>query len=116
MKVSILAVALVVGLSGCAGFMAYKEGTHVSAETQGAFVVGKSTTEDVKNNIGFPSDITKDGDLTNYVYYYTEINHIAPNKNEKVVFVFKKNGTLQKIYSDNSGATTSSNPLLQGFK
>ncbi|MCT7947687.1 outer membrane protein assembly factor BamE domain-containing protein [Shewanella septentrionalis] len=115
MKVSILAVALVVSLSGCAGFMAYKDGTYISPEVEKTLIVGKTTTEDVKNAFGAPSDMKQVGDLTIYSYNYTEINHIAPNKNEKVVLEFKKDGTLKRITRGKGTATTASNPLLRGF-
>ena len=105
--ISLLATLI---LAGCAGVMAYTEGTKITPEMEQELIIGSTTTDEVKVNIGYPDSISQDGGLTHYIYNYTEINHIAPNVSEKVVLEFDTKGKLKNIVK---GKGSSSNPLLQ---
>lgn len=109
MKMKVLAGLLVVSLSGCAGVMAYKEGTPITPELEQSLVAGKTTQDDVKSIVGYPDEITHEGGLTQYIYNYSEINHIAPNRNEKVILEFSKKGVYQKL--SRGKGQPSKNPL-----
>jgi len=109
MKVKFLAGLLILSLSGCAGFMAYKEGTAITPEIEQSLVEGKTTLDDVKSMIGYPDEITHENGLTQYIYNYTEINHVAPNRNEKAVIEFSKQGKFQRII--HGSGTKDNNPL-----
>ena len=105
----LVAVALVIGLTGC--FSGYKEGTSITPAMTQSFVVGTTTTDEVKAQLGYPSQITNDAGMTQYIYNYTEINHIGANKDEKTVFEFSKEGKLKNIIRGRGAS--SGNPLLQ---
>lgn len=105
----LIAVMLVIGLTGC--LSGYKEGTSVTSAMTQTFVVGTTTTDEVKAKIGYPDQITNDGGMTQYIYNYTEINHIGGNKDEKTVFEFSKAGKLKNIIRGRGAS--SNNPLLQ---
>ena len=116
MKIAIktaAALSLVAILGGCAGVMAYKEGTRVTVQQQEQFQPGSTTKDEVQAKLGAPQRIESEGSKTHYVYDYTEINHIAPNKNETVRFIFGANGVLASI-QQSQGTAKSNNPLLGG--
>ncbi|MBU2708728.1 hypothetical protein KCM76_22235 [Zooshikella marina] len=106
---NLLALFLVVILSGCAGVMAYKSGTPISAAQTAEFKKGVTTRNQITTKFGAPQKTESVGNEIHYVYQYTEINHLAANRDESTRFVFNsKTGKLIDIQRSASAGNTNS--------
>ncbi len=110
MKVKILIGLFIVSLSGCSGFLAYQDGTFITLELEQSLALGKITQNEIKSMIGYPDKIIQGDDEIQYIYHYTEINHIAPNLNEETTIEFSKKGVYQRIFRIKS--ETSNSPFI----
>jgi len=100
-----------VALSLACSSMDHSEGTPVTDEVLAGLEEGKTTRDEVIEELGGPQDMRSEGDRELFVYRYRRIkvNPFAKDEDRSVTLVFNADGILvEKLVSQGSGLP---NPL-----